>query len=158
LSAAQAEIERLQAQLQCAQDDGLALRRRSEREKAEFQHAARGDAIVPLLPVIDDFERALTNVPDALRDDPWASGIAIIAEGMRLALQRQGVERIAADGVPFDPHYHEAVAQVENPDVPAEMVTRVYRAGYALAGRVLRPAQVQVALGSDQAPEEEQAE
>ena len=141
-----AEVERLRAQLALAQAEMLRLRRRGEQEKAESQRFAAGATITQLLPLIDDFERAVAHLPSALRDDPWVAGVVMISDGLRGLLERQGVERIAPWQAPFDPRYHEAISRREDSSVPENTVLEVYCPGYSLHGRVLRPAQVQVAV------------
>jgi molecular chaperone GrpE len=150
LRRARTEIAQLQAQAWRAQEELASIRRRSERDREDLGHAARSDAIVPMLPIVDDLERALAHVPAALRDDPWVAGIMMIGDSLQRVLERQGVERIVPCHAPFDPHLHEAVAQVEATDVAQDTVIQVYRPGYMYNGRVLRAAQVQVAVKKEQ--------
>jgi molecular chaperone GrpE len=150
LRQARTEIAQLHAQARRAQEELASIRRRSERDREDLGHAARSDAIVPMLPIVDDLERALAHVPAALRDDPWVAGIMMIGDSLQRVLERQGVERIAPCHAPFDPHLHEAVAQVEATDVAQDTVIQVYRPGYMYNGRVLRAAQVQVAVKKEQ--------
>jgi molecular chaperone GrpE len=150
LRLARTEIAQLHAQARRAQEELASIRRRSERDREDLGHAARSDAIVPMLPIVDDLERALAHVPAALRDDPWVAGIMMIGDSLQRVLERQGVERIAPCHAPFDPHLHEAVALVEATDVAQDMVIQVYRPGYTYNGRVLRAAQVQVAVKKEQ--------
>jgi molecular chaperone GrpE len=150
LRLARTEIAQLHAQARRAQEELASIRRRSAREREDLGHAARSEAIVPLLPIVDDLERALAHVPAALRDDPWVAGIMMIGDSLQRVLERQGVERIAPCQAPFDPHLHEAVALVEATDVAQDMVIQVYRPGYMYNGRVLRAAQVQVAVKKEQ--------
>jgi molecular chaperone GrpE len=150
LRLARTEIAQLHAQARRAQEELASIRRRSERDRADLGHAARSDAIVPMLPIVDDLERALDHVPAALRDDPWVAGIMMIGDSLQRVLERQGVERIAPCQAPFDPHLHEAVAHVEATDVAQDTVIQVYRPGYLYKGRVLRAAQVQVAVKKEQ--------
>jgi molecular chaperone GrpE len=150
LRLARTEIAQLHAQAQRAQEELARMRRRSERDREDLGHAAKSEAIVPMLPIVDDLERALAQVPATLRDDPWVAGILMIGDGLQRALERQGVERIAPCDAPFDPHLHEAVAHVEATDVAQDTVIQVYCAGYTYNGRVLRAAQVQVAVRKEQ--------
>ena len=150
LRLARTEIAQLHAQARRAQEELASIRRRSERDREDLGHAARSDAIVPMLPIVDDLERALAHVPAALRDDPWVAGIMMIGDSLQRVLERQGVKRIAPCHAPFDPHLHEAVAQVEATDVAQDTVIQVYRPGYMYNGRVLRAAQVQVAVKKEQ--------
>ncbi len=139
-------VGQLRAGLRQAQDELAAQRRRSEYERGDLTRFAKSEMIVEILPVLDDLERASVQVPARLRDDPWVMGVLLIGHGVRALLERQGVERIAPWQGLFDPRLHEAVSRVHDPAVPVNTVTDVYRPGYALHGRVLRPAQVQVAV------------
>ena len=150
LQLARTEIAQLHAQARRTQEELASIRRRCERDREDLGHAARSDAIVPILPIVDDLERALAHIPAALRDDPWVAGIMMIGDSLQRMLERQGVERVAPCQAPFDPHLHEAVAHVEATDVAQDTVIQVYRPGYMYNGRVLRAAQVQVAVKKEQ--------
>jgi molecular chaperone GrpE len=150
LRLARTEIAQLHAQARRAQEELASIRRRSERDREDLGHTAKSDAIIPMLPIVDDLERALAHVPAALRDDPWVAGIMMIGDSLQRVLERQGVERVAPCQAPFDPHLHEAVAHVEATDVAQDTVIQVYRPGYMYNGRVLRAAQVQVAVKKEQ--------
>jgi molecular chaperone GrpE len=122
-------------------------RRRVALERAEQVQAAAADLIRQLLPVLDDLERALRAVPVDLVGSSWAEGIHLIDRALRAALERAGLERISAEGQPFDPQVHEALLQEDAPERTAGVVVRELRPGYRLGDRVLRPAQVSVARG-----------
>jgi molecular chaperone GrpE len=122
-------------------------RRRVAQERAEQAQAAAADLIRQLLPVLDDLERALRAVPAELVGSSWAAGIRLIDRALRAALERAGLERISAEGQPFDPQVHEALLQEDAPERTAGVVVRELRPGYRLGDRVLRPAQVSVARG-----------
>ena len=139
-------VGQLRAGLRQAQDELAAQRRRGEHERDDLAQFAKSEMIGEILPVLDDLERASVQVPARLRDDPWVMGVLLIGHSVRAMLERQGVERIAPWQGLFDPRLHEAVSRVHDPAVPVNTVTDVYRPGYALHGRVLRPAQVQVAV------------
>ena len=122
-------------------------RRRVAQERVEQAQAAAADLIRQLLPVLDDLERALRAVPAELVGSSWAAGIRLIDRALRAALERAGLERISAQGQPFDPQVHEALLQEDAPERTAGVVVRELRPGYRLGDRVLRPAQVSVARG-----------
>ena len=122
-------------------------RRRVAQERLEQAQAAAGDLIRLLLPVLDDLERALRAVPAELVGSSWAAGIRLIDRALRAALERAGLERISAEGQPFDPQVHEALLQEDAPERTAGVVVRELRPGYRLGDRILRPAQVSVARG-----------
>ena len=122
-------------------------RRRVAQERVEQAQAAAADLIHQVLPVLDDLERALRAVPAELVGSSWAAGIRLIDRALRAALERAGLERISAEGQPFDPRVHEALLQEDAPERAPGVVVRELRPGYRLGDRVLRPAQVSVARG-----------
>src|SRR5438067_4494414 len=127
-------------------------RRRVEQERAEQARAAAADLIGQLLPVLDDLERALRDVPAEMAGSPWVKGVRLIDRALRGALERAGLERISAQGQLFDPRIHDALLQEDAPDRAEGEVVRELRPGYRLGDRVLRPAQVSVARGTPPAP------
>jgi len=158
---ASADVAELREQARQARDELAAARRRGEREKEEYTRFAKGETVKSFIPVLDDLERALAHVPARLRDDPWVVGVVMVGESVSAMLRREGVERIEPYGEPFDPRVHEAIARVESGGsgvvdeagvngatgvgaTVEQRVTQVYQTGYALNGRVLRPAMVQV--------------
>jgi molecular chaperone GrpE len=146
--AAQQQAREYLALAQRAQADFQNYRRRAEQERAEAFDRGRGEVLLQMLPVLDDFERAMQALPPERRDEDWVQGLALIERKLRTALENTGVERIAAEGQPFDPWEHEAVLHEERDDVAPGTVAAVARPGYRLGGRVLRPAQVVVAKES----------
>ncbi|HZR97140.1 MAG TPA: nucleotide exchange factor GrpE [Chloroflexota bacterium] len=143
--AAQQQAQEYLALAQRAQADFQNYRRRAEQERAEAFDRGRGEVLMQVLPVLDDFERAMQALPPERRDEDWVQGLALIERKLRAALEAMGLERIAAEGQPFDPWEHEAVLHEERSDVAPGTVAAVARPGYRLGGRVLRPAQVVVA-------------
>lgn len=121
-------------------------KRRTEQERGDLLRGANAMLILELLPVLDDLERALANVPAAAgernegaeRERKWVEGVELVARKFRGLLERQGVTPIEAVGRPFDPALHEAVAG------SGPVVAEEYQRGYALHGRTLRPALVVV--------------
>jgi molecular chaperone GrpE len=124
------------------------FRKRSEREKADFQRYALGSVIRDLLPVLDNFDRALEHAEEG---DEFHKGVSLIYKQLFDVLQRHGVKPITESGVRFDPNIHEAVIREEDPSVPSHTVTALLQKGYFLHDRLLRPAMVKVAVGG---PEE----
>lgn len=100
-----------------------------------------------LLPLADNLERALQNVPPAERDTGLYSGVELTLRDLNKMLRQHGVERIDALGEPFDPEFHDAVAVVPHPSLPPGSVMRVDLPGYLLDGKLLRPARVLVTAG-----------
>jgi molecular chaperone GrpE len=137
---------------QRAQADFLNYKRRTSQELEQKIRDANGGLLTQLLPVLDDVQRALASVPPDLAEHSWPKGVALIGQKLDGILQRQGLEQIGGEGDRFDPHIHEAVAYEEHPVYDEGQVASVYRVGYRLNDRVLRPAQVVVARGSSRPP------
>ena len=127
------------------------FRKRAEREKADFQRYALAGVIRDLLPVIDNFDRALEHAEEG---DEFHKGVALIYKQLFDVLQRHGLKSISDSGVRFDPNIHEAVVREEDPSVPSHTVVAVLQKGYFLHDRLLRPAMVKVAVGG---PEERES-
>ena len=132
---------------QRAQADLINYRRRVDQERDELRTAARVDAASAILPVLDDFERAISAIPAEEREKGWVQGILLIERNLRAVVERAGLERIDALGQPFDPYAHEAIMADEHSDQAADTVTQVIRPGYRAGTRIVRPAQVVVARG-----------
>jgi molecular chaperone GrpE len=130
---------------QRTQADFQNYKRRMEQERERLVKDANADLLRRVLPVLDDLERALSHVPGELADDGWAHGVQLIGQNLNAVLEQEGLRRIGAEGEPFDPHVHEAVAYEEHPEYGEGQVAGVYRPGYQLNERVLRAAQVAVA-------------
>lgn len=118
-------------------------RKRANRENAEFRDYAVAEAARSLLPVVDNFNLALKNAqahPEDLK-----KGVELIYKQLQDALQKMGVQRVAAAGQPFDPRMHEAIEVVESNQVPDHYVLEELQPGYKIKDRLLRPAMVRVA-------------
>ena len=120
-------------------------RRRSEQDREQNLGLANEALLSKLLAIVDDFDRAIAQMPEELGKIPWVEGIAAIDRKLRLLLDSEGLTPIEAQGQPFDPHQHEAVVQQETSAVPEGTVTAELQRGYRLRDRVLRPALVAVA-------------
>jgi molecular chaperone GrpE len=119
-------------------------KRRIERERDEQTQVSGGRLLVKLLPVLDDFYRAIEAVPDSERDN-WLDGVALILRKFERFLQDEGVTEIAALGEPFDPNFHEAVGVDIDSGAESGTITAVMQRGYRRGDRVLRPVMVRVA-------------
>ena len=140
-----AERDDLLKSLVRLQADFENYRKRIERDRAAEYHRAVGSAIEPILPALDDFERAL----EAHRDpayEKFREGFEAIYRSLWSALSKLGLERIEAAGKPFDPREEQAVDRVESADHADNQVLSVLRPGYRFRDRVLRPAMVRVAV------------
>jgi len=118
------------------------VRRRNAKEQQDFRDYAAADAIRPLLPVLDSFDRSLTVKSDAAE---FRNGVELIYKQLLTALAKLSVQPIAAKGEPFDPHYHEAIEMVETSNAPDHQVIEELQRGYKYKDRLLRPAMVKVA-------------
>lgn len=121
------------------------FRRRSERDRSDFMQFVGMDVARELLPVVDDFERAL-KVESA--DQNYAKGVELIYQRLSDILRKMGIEPIEAAGKPFDPNLHQAVDRVETREVDDQTVLEEYQKGYNFKGKLLRPAMVKVAVRS----------
>jgi molecular chaperone GrpE len=120
------------------------FRKRSEREKADFFRYAVSSVLKDILPVLDNFDRALDH---AEQGDEFHKGVLLIYKQLFDVLQKHGLTPIEESGVHFDPNIHEAVVREEDDSVPNHTVTAILQKGYFLHDRLLRPALVKVAVG-----------
>lgn len=127
---------------QRAQADFQNYKKRVERDNEMMYALMKGDIIKKVLPALDDLERALQNRPAG---DAWANGIELIARKLQNMLDVEGVKRIEAQGVEFDPKFHEAISHEPHEDFQSGQVIEVVQNGYMLGERVIRPALVRVA-------------
>jgi molecular chaperone GrpE len=134
-------LDRL-ARLQAEFDNA---RKRAVREQQEFREFAAADVIRNFLPILDSFERALKAGGDA---GDFRNGVELIYRQFEDALQKIGVQPIAALGQAFDPRVHEAVEMVDTSEVPDHHVFDELQRGYKYKERLLRPAMVRVARNS----------
>lgn len=119
-------------------------RKRVERERREAAQYAAGDLLEALLPIVDDFERAL-RVDAGPDGDAYRAGIELIYRQLQELLARRGVTPIEAVGQAFDPHVHQAITYESSPGHAEGEVIEEVRRGYKLGDRLLRPAMVKVA-------------
>ncbi len=120
-------------------------RKRTERERAETYQRAKTDVLAHILPALDDFTRAVENIPAELQDNEWVAGVTLVQRKMQSTLKSLGVAEIDALGQPFDPQQHEAVMQGESDEYAPGHVMEVLQKGYQLGDIVIRPAMVRVA-------------
>jgi molecular chaperone GrpE len=118
-------------------------RRRSERERSDYLQFAAMDLVKDILPVLDDFERAL-KVETADRD--YAKGVELIYQRLYDSLKRVGLEPIETEGRQFDPNVHQAVERVHTDEAADQTVLGEFQRGYNFKGKLLRPAMVRVAV------------
>ena len=138
-----AKADRNLANWQRAEADLANFKRRTEQEKADLTRFANAGLIRKILPVIDDFERAVGAIPADAQSQGWVEGIKLIDRKLRTILEQEGVTTIEALGKEFDPHVHEAVMREEG-EGDTDVVVQEFQKGYRLHDRVLRPAIVKV--------------
>jgi molecular chaperone GrpE len=119
------------------------FRRRAEREKADVLEYANAETVRAILPILDDFERALKV---ECTGKEYARGMELIYQRLLDGLKKLGLEPISAKGLKFDPNVHHAVDMVQTDEVEDHTVLDEYQQGYNFRGRPLRPAMVKVAV------------
>lgn len=152
-------IESLQAELSQAQEkaaeylDGWQrsraefnnYKKRIERDASSTYQTAAGSVIRQFLGVSDDLELALRSRPKEGEGAAWSNGVELVYRKLQSILENEGVKVIQAQGVPFDPNFHEAVLSEDNCEYESGTVIEVLQQGYLLGEKVLRPARVRVA-------------
>jgi molecular chaperone GrpE len=141
----QQQLEELTTAVQRERADAINMRRRHEEQIAALKTTVKAGVIRELLPVIDNFERALKHIPAHLTDDDYIKGVQSVVNQFEKVLAGMGVERIATVGQPFDPHWHEAVSMEEG-DGTEEVVSEELQSGYRIGDEVIRHATVRVTL------------
>ncbi len=133
------------------------LRKRMDREISDTRNYAIAGFARDMLVVTDNLSRALTAVPEEVREGA-DDNVKSLIEGIEMTeretyrlLQKHGVEPIPAEGEKFDPHKHQAVFEIPNPDVPEGTILQVMQAGFAIGERILRPSMVGVSKGGPKA-------
>ena len=136
----------IQDKLLRSQADFENMRKRLEREKQDFLKYANEGIILELLNVLDDdLERVINLAEDKHEDlNAFLKGVEMILAHLYELLKTHGVKPVDAEGKIFDPHYHEALMQVENKDLPENTIVEVLQKGYLMYERVIRTAKVKV--------------
>jgi molecular chaperone GrpE len=145
LDAARAEAESYLDDLRRLQADFDNYRKRTLREQTARAASASQALVSRLLPVLDNFELAVSAAEQSRDFDRMLKGVEMVFGELSEVLQGEGLVKIEAEGKPFDPERHEAVIAVEQEDTEAGTVVDIVRNGYELRGKVLRPAMVKVA-------------
>jgi molecular chaperone GrpE len=127
-------------------------RKRFQRDQEQAYSQAAGQVLMRLLPIVDDFERALATLPADLAGVTWVEGVTLIYRKLQLLLEAEGVSPIDVASQPFDPTAHEAVTHEPSDTVPEGHVIDQMQKGYRHRDRVLRPAFVRVSSGPHAAP------
>jgi len=149
----QVEIERLRAEAaanldgwQRALAEFTNYRRRNESERSQLVFLTGVKIIEKMLPVIDDFDRALANLPEELQSNGWVEGVRLTRRKLIGILESEGLSIIpVAPGDAFDPALHEAITHEASDDVADGRIIAEVQKGYRIGDRVLRPSLVRVA-------------
>lgn len=139
-----AENEEYQQRLLRTQADFDNFRRRTVKEKEELGKYASAKLITELLPVIDNFERALSSAGESTDASSYTKGVEMIFRQLEGVLKAEGLTPMEAEGQPFNPEFHQAIMQVESDEHEEGVVVEVVQKGYLLKDKVLRPAMVKV--------------
>jgi len=149
----QNEVERLQTLADDYQQRALRtqadfdnFRKRTQKEKEDFAKYASSKLITELLPIIDNFGRAITAAGDIADSDSFAKGVGMIFRQLEGVLKAEGLEPMETVGQPFNPEFHQAIMQVESDEYEEGIVVEEVQKGYILKDRVLRPAMVKVSM------------
>tara|TARA_B100001105_G_scaffold255494_1_gene255430 strand:+ start:2665 stop:3138 length:474 start_codon:yes stop_codon:yes gene_type:complete len=139
------QIAELTADLQRTRADFENYRKRVEAEKTAARQSGQASAIMKLLPVIDNIERAIAYTPEDLKDHSWVQSVAGLVKHLDKSLEGLNVTRIdARPGTAFNPDMHEAIQFDEEAKGDKEVVAEALQAGYLLNGSVIRHAMVKV--------------
>lgn len=142
-----AELAEMESLAKRVQADFTNYRRRAEEDRSLLREIATEEVVKKLLPVIDNFDRALgqtDNVPADLRENEWVKGVLAIEQQFKQVLSELGMERISAVWGSFDAARHEAVAHSNDPEKGDAQITEEFESGWKLGERVIRPAKVRV--------------
>ena len=145
LEKARAEAESYLDDLRRLQADFDNYRKRTLREQTARAASASQALVARLLPVLDNFELAVSSAEHSRDFDRMLKGVEMVFGELREVMEGEGLVKIEAEGKPFDPERHEAVIAVEQEGTEPGMVVDIVRTGYELRGKVLRPAMVKVA-------------
>ena len=120
-------------------------RKRTESERTLARESGQASAILKLLPVIDNIERAIAYTPEELKDNKWVQGVASLVKNLENSLDSLDLKRIdASAGTAFNPDIHEAIQFDEDAVGEHEVIAEEMQAGYTLGGRPIRHAMVKV--------------
>ncbi len=120
-------------------------RKRMERQRVETYGNAKADVVLKFIPAMDDFERAIANTPENIREDSWYEGIQLVERKFNTLLETLNITLIPAVGELFDPNIHEAISQEPSEEFESGLVCRELQKGYKVGDRVIRPSLVIVA-------------
>ncbi len=139
------QIEELTDRLKRSMAEFENFRKRTEKEKTQMYEIGARDIIEKILPIVDNFERGLTQVGEDKKDDPFVDGMNMIYKQLMTTLEGVGVKAIEAVGCEFDPNLHNAVMHEENDELGENVVSEELQKGYIYRDTVVRHSMVKVA-------------
>lgn len=142
----QQQVQELTQALQRERADAVNIRRRHDEELASLRDHVKAGVVAELLPVIDNFDRALKHIPKDLENNDYVKGVQGVVKQFEKTLADMGVERIKTVGETFNPELHEAVSMEEG-EGDKEIVSEELQSGYKLGDNVIRHAMVRVKAG-----------
>jgi molecular chaperone GrpE len=125
------------------------FRKRADRDRTEVYNRARADFLLDLLPIVDNFDRALASAQTGGGAESLQKGVELIHKQLKDALAKLGLQEIETVGQSFDPHLHEAVTMEPTDEHTENTVIEEFQRGYKLGDRLLRPAKVKVAASPE---------
>lgn len=145
---AEAAVADMKQRYMRLQADFANFKKRTAGEKLQISEVVKMEVLQNVLPVVDNFERALQVPQDKLTDElkSFVDGYEMIYKQLMTVLEKEGVVKIDAVGKPFDPNYHQAVMRVASDEYDNDVVVEVLQEGYLLGDKTLRPAMVKVAF------------
>lgn len=147
LADALAESARTRDQLLRTAADFDNFRKRSRREIDDAHRRGKETTVKDLLPVFDNFERAIVHAEGTADAKAVAEGLRMVLKQFLDTLEKMGIQRVVAVGQPFDPAQHEAIQHIESPEHPAGVVMHEVQSGYRMGDYLVRPAMVVVSKG-----------
>lgn len=139
----QALVDELTNDIKRIQAEYVNFRRRSELEKVQAIQVGKEQAVLALIPVLDNIERAIQHEPADIKDHTWVKGIGAVASQLQNQMEAIGLVKIGRVGEEFDPHRHEGVG-IDDSDGDIEVVAEVLQSGYQFNESILRPAMVKL--------------
>jgi len=137
------QINELTADLQRLQAEFINFKRRSDQERVQAVNSGKEQAVITLLPVLDNIERAIAHEPEDIKDHAWVKGVSAVSSQLEQQLATIGLVKIGVVGEPFDPQKHDAIA-VDNGEGEHEVISAVIQTGYKFGDQIIRHAIVKV--------------
>ncbi len=128
-----------------AKADHLNYKKDEQKRFTSLANAKRRELLLKVIGILDDFQRAEKEAQKREERDDLIEGFLKIKEQLEGLLFREGVQEIKTTGEEFDPHYHEAIENIENQDIESGFIAQEVQKGYLMDGEVIRPAKVKVA-------------